>query len=344
MFKDLSGARLGLFVFLGTILLVIAIFLIGNKSSLFASTFTVKAYFKNIEGLRTGAPVRLSGIDVGSVSSIEIASDTTGRVVVSMEIKTDVQHFIRVDSRAAIETEGLVGNKIIVVTVGSSSANIVNDGGLILAKEPVSMAALFEQGEGTLRYIKDISRDFSEIVAKINQGQGTIGRLINDEALYNSANQITLSADRSLNSITSRLDEVSDIIIDLTGEFETIIASSDSAIKNINSIIVDVKQGRGLLGALVSHKSTFSDSLTMVLTNLVSTTYGIREGATKFAENMEALKHNWLFKGYFEQRGYWDVSDYEKNLNAKIAEIKERTRELDEKIKELKTLENSSDE
>jgi len=344
MFKSLSGARLGIFVFLGTILLFIAIFLIGNKSSLFASTFTVRAYFNNIEGLRSGAPVRLSGIDVGSVSDIEIAADTTGRVIVSMEIKRDVQHFIRVDSKAAIETEGLVGVKIVVISVGSASANIVNDGGIILAKDPVSMAAMFEQGEGTLRYVKEISRDFSEIVNKINKGHGTIGKLINDEQLYNSATQITLSADKSLNSITSRLEEVSDIIIDLTSEFEDIIVSSDSVISNVNSLISNVKDGRGLLGALVSDKSTFSDSLTTVLTNLVSTTSGIREGAVKFAENMEALKHNWLFKGYFEQRGYWDVSEYEKNLNSKITEIKERTRELDEKIKQLKTLENSSDE
>lgn len=344
MLKNFSGARLGIFVFLGTILLFIAIFLIGNKSALFASTFTVKAYFSNIEGLRSGAPVRLSGIDIGSVSGIEIASDTTGRVVVSMEIKKDVQHFIRVDSRAAIETEGLVGVKIVVISVGSSSANIVNDGGIILAKDPVSMAAMIEQGEGTIRYIKEISQDFAEITDRINKGQGTIGRLINDEELYNSATQITQSADKSLNAITGRLEEVSDIIIDLTSEFENIISGSDSLIANINSLVIDVRDGKGLMGALVSEKSTFGDSLSTVLTNLVSTTSGIREGALKFAENMEALKHNWLFKGYFEQRGYWDISEYEQNLNTKISELKQRTRELDEKIKELRTLENSSDE
>ncbi|MCK7516750.1 MAG: MlaD family protein [Ignavibacteriales bacterium] len=86
MIKDLSGAKLGIFIFIGSTLLVIGIFLLGNKEALFRPTFTVKAYFSNIEGLRNGAPVRLGGIDVGSVKDIEIVKDTTGKVEVSMRL------------------------------------------------------------------------------------------------------------------------------------------------------------------------------------------------------------------------------------------------------------------
>ena len=87
MLKNLEGARLGIFVFIGTVLIVLSIFLIGNRESLFVSSITVKAYFKTVEGLRNGAPVRMSGYDIGSVKSISLASDTTGRVVVNMRIE-----------------------------------------------------------------------------------------------------------------------------------------------------------------------------------------------------------------------------------------------------------------
>ena len=91
MFKHFEGARLGLFVFLGTVLLVVAIFLVGNKESLFIKSVYIKSYFTTVEGLRTGAPVRLSGLDIGSVSNIRLVEDTTGRVEVTMRIDTDRQ-------------------------------------------------------------------------------------------------------------------------------------------------------------------------------------------------------------------------------------------------------------
>jgi phospholipid/cholesterol/gamma-HCH transport system substrate-binding protein len=102
MFKNLAGAKLGIFIFLGSAFLVILIFLLGNKDQLFAPTFTIKAYFQNTEGLRNGASVRFGGIDIGAVKGIDIVPDTTGRVVVSMRIKDDVKRFIKTDSKASI--------------------------------------------------------------------------------------------------------------------------------------------------------------------------------------------------------------------------------------------------
>jgi phospholipid/cholesterol/gamma-HCH transport system substrate-binding protein len=331
MFKNLSGARLGLFVFLGTILLVLAIFLVGNKESLFTPTFTAKAMFKNIEGLRIGAPVRMSGIDVGSVSNIEIAPDTSGRVIVSMRIQSSVREFIRLDSKASIETEGLVGNKIVVVTVGSTSSKIVSDGGFMLSRTPLSIAQIIEESQGTLNYIKEITKNFSEIILKINNGEGTIGRLINDEDLYNAATQLTLSADKSLNSITTRLNQISDLIVDATGEFQKIGVQIDSVVVRVDELVKGVQEGKGV-----------NDSIKVIMANLLSMTQGIKTGAMKFAENMEALKHNWLFKSYFEERGYWDLGSYEKGIDLKLQELKDRTKVLDEKIKELQNLERAT--
>jgi phospholipid/cholesterol/gamma-HCH transport system substrate-binding protein len=342
MFKNLSGARLGIFVFIGSILLVLAIFLVGNKESLFTPTFTAKAMFKNIEGLRIGASVRMSGIDVGSVGDIEIAPDTTGKVIVSMRIQSSVRDFIRLDSKASIETEGLVGNKIVVLTVGSTTSKIVTEGGFIQTKVPVSISQIIEESQGTLNYIKDITRDFSDIVGKINRGEGTIGKLVNDDQLYNSTTQLTSSADKSLNSITGRLNQISDLIVDATGEFQKIVKGIDSIVNKVDGIVEGVKEGKGVLGSIVSEKGAYNDSVKVIMQNLLSMTDGIKTGAMKFAENMEALKHNWLFKSYFEERGYWDISDYEKTLDIKLQELKDRTRALDERIKQLQELDRKS--
>ncbi len=133
MANKTSNIRIGLFIIIGIVILVVTIFLLGEKSELFRSTFDVKAYFKDIQGLKSGAIVRLSGIDVGSVKRIQIVSDTTGRVQVTMKLISDIKRFIKTDTKASIETEGLVGNKVVVLKVGSSQAEEVNDGGTILS-------------------------------------------------------------------------------------------------------------------------------------------------------------------------------------------------------------------
>ena len=92
MLRYLKGARLGLFIFLGTVCLVIAIFLIGSKEALFISSITLKTKFTRVEGLKTGAPVRLSGYTIGSVSNIELADDTSGNVLVTMNVDKNIRH------------------------------------------------------------------------------------------------------------------------------------------------------------------------------------------------------------------------------------------------------------
>ena len=111
MANKTSTIKIGIFIFIGIAILIIAVFLLGDKNAMFKSTFDVKGYFRDIQGLRSGAIVRLSGIDVGSVKKIQIMSDTTGRVEVVMSLVKDIKRFVRTDSKASIETEGLSGNK-----------------------------------------------------------------------------------------------------------------------------------------------------------------------------------------------------------------------------------------
>ncbi len=339
MLKRFEGARLGIFVFLGTALLILAVFMIGNRESLFISTYTVKAYFKKVEGLKNGAPVRLSGYDIGSVSNLVLKSDTSGQVEVEMRIEERVKHFIRLDSEASIETEGLVGKKIVSLSPGSTDLEIVQDGGIIKSKDPVNVAEIIEEVQSIMSYLTTITKEFAEVSEKINKGEGTVGKALTDDQLYFATVDVTRSAEKSLNSITERMETVSDFIIQIGENFQGIMLKVDGAVSDVQKMISEINQGKGLAGNIITDNTVF-DSVKTVVANLVKTTQSTMEGASSFAENMEALKRNWLFKNYFEERGYWNKADYEKELDFKIQKLNKQTAILEKRIEELKELEN----
>ncbi|HMN16709.1 MAG TPA: MlaD family protein [Ignavibacteriaceae bacterium] len=340
MFKNLANAKLGIFIFLGSALLVVLIFLLGNKGQLFSSTFTVKAYFKNTEGLRNGASVRFGGIDIGAVKSISIVSGTSGRVEVAMRIKEEIKRFIKTDSQASIETEGLVGNKVVVITMGSEKATEIKDEGTILSKEPLSFSDIIGETQGIMAYTKDMTKNLAEIVYKVNQGDGTLGKIINDDELYSVAAELTKSADKSLVSLTSELNDVVSLFDELGKGVSDVVTNVNTLVARLDTVLVGVSEGKGLLGSLVSDKGKEGKVLNQILNNLVTVSEDAKTSASRLAENMEALKHNWLFKSYFEERGYWDKEEYENVIDEKIIELNEKIKILDDKILELKALEN----
>ncbi len=338
MFKHLEGAKLGIFIFLGTVLLVVAVFLVGSKDALFSQNINVKAFFDNVEGLRTGASVRLNGLNVGSVSDIKLMDLNQYRVQVTLRINEDVKQFIRLDSEAAIETEGIIGSKIVIITPGSKENATIQDGGVILSNAPVNMSQIISETQSIMVYMKELTKGFSEVLGKVNKGEGTFGRLVNDENLYLETVQIVQSADESLKKMVGRLEQMSGFIIGLGTTVEDIIINVDSAAIDIRNLVGNIEKGEGALGALISDKSVY-DSIKVIVANLTKTTSEAKMGTEAFAENMEALKHNWLFKNYFEQRGYWSKSEYENKIDDKLIMLEEHNKKLDIKLKELEELE-----
>jgi phospholipid/cholesterol/gamma-HCH transport system substrate-binding protein len=342
MKAGLSGAKLGIFIFIGSTLLVIGIFMLGNKEALFKPTFIVKAYFHNIEGLRSGAPVKLSGIDAGAVQNIKVVGDTVSLIEVSMRLLKEIDHFIRVDTQAEIQTEGLVGNKYVSLKIGDSKSELVEDGGVILAKEPVSFADIIQETQGIMGYTKEMTKDLSEIIYRINEGEGTVGKIFTDDALYYAATDLTKSADKSLTSITAELNII-------TAQYKSLGESVKSAVENINRVVVRVDtlldntiKGKGVLGSLLVQGTSADSNFQAMLVNLKQISEESKTATTSLSENMEALKHNWLFKSYFEERGYWDTTEYEKEIDQKTKELNEKIELLDQKIEELKSLESTN--
>lgn len=338
MLKQLEGARLGIFIFIGTVLLVISIFLLGSKEKLFTSTIQVKSYFNQIEGLKPGAPVRLSGYDIGSVSGISLVDQETGNVEVRMRIDISLKHFIRLDSHAAIETEGLVGKKIVTITPGSPNLAMIEEDGIIKSKNPMNVAAIIEETESVISYLKDLTKDLSEIIAKTNRGEGTVGRLVNDDRLYNAAVSITQNAEKNMNALTERLSDITDIIVNTSNSLGSIIANVDTAVIDVRLLVDRIERGEGALGTLITDQK-IADSIRTMIFNLSKTSEDAKLATSSLAENMEALKHNWLFKSYFEQRGYWNKAEFQIEIDNRLKELKLQNDILDQKIKELLDLE-----
>ena len=342
MKAGLSGAKLGIFIFIGSALLVIGIFMLGNKEALFKPTFIVKAYFQNIEGLRNGAPVKLSGIDAGAVQNIRVVGDTVSLIEVKMRLLEEIRHFIRVDTQAEIQTEGLVGNKYVALKIGDADSEPVQDDGVILAKEPVSFADIIEETQGIMGYTKEMTKDLSEIIKRINAGEGTAGKIFKDDALYYAATDLTKSADKSLTGITAELNII-------TQQYKSLGVSVTSAVENINKVVMNIDsllhnsfKGKGVLGSLLVEGTSADSSFQSLMVNLKEISEESKTAAARLSENMEALKYNWLFKSYFEERGYWDAAEYEKEIDRKTKELDEKIEMLNKKIDELKLLESSN--
>jgi len=192
--------KIGLFTTLGIIVLVFAIFFIGNQKSLFSSTFKVTGLFKNVSGLQIGNNVRFAGINIGVVNDIQIVNDSSVKVV--LLINSNVKKFIKKDAKMSIGSDGLMGDKLVVVAPGAGGNDSeVGDGDQIGSVNPVDVDKIIAK----LTRIEDnagsLIDNLSQIVAKINSGKGSIGRLINNDKMAKDLDATVQSAKSTMENV-----------------------------------------------------------------------------------------------------------------------------------------------
>ncbi|MEI6348727.1 MAG: MlaD family protein [Bacteroidota bacterium] len=187
--------RLGLFIAGGLALFVIAIFIIGKQRNMFNPVFYLTTTFKNVSGLQVGNNIRFSGVNVGTVDNISIVNDSA--VEVSMSIKIEVQQFIKTDSEVGIGSEGFIGDRLLIISKGSNSAPIVIEGNQLSSTEPVETDDIMESVEITAGNAEIITEQLAEITMKINSGNGTLGRLLQDSTLAQNLDQTIINLKKS---------------------------------------------------------------------------------------------------------------------------------------------------
>ena len=191
------AARIGVFIVATLAILVAGIFIIGSKQYLFSSTYQLKAQFDNVVGLDVGGDVRVGGVHSGTVRNIMLPhKPVCDKVTVVMDLYKLTHEIIKQDSVASIETEGLLGNQYLAISFGSSGAANVHDGDTIASQAPLEMSDLLKKTSGILdssqQAIENATRataNIDSISAKIDEGQGTVGALVNDKQLYSSLEQ-----------------------------------------------------------------------------------------------------------------------------------------------------------
>jgi phospholipid/cholesterol/gamma-HCH transport system substrate-binding protein len=196
--------KLGLFVAAGFTIFVIAIFLIGRQKNLFDPVFKLTTTFYNVSGLQVGNNIRFSGINVGTVGNIILINDST--VQVDMIIKKSVQPFIKSDGLAAIGSEGIIGDRVLIITQGSSVAESVKDEEFISSVEPVETDAIITSLAVTAVNFEIISKQLAEIMIKINSGNGTLGRLIQDSTIAENINKTIINLRQSSKGLDENMN------------------------------------------------------------------------------------------------------------------------------------------
>jgi phospholipid/cholesterol/gamma-HCH transport system substrate-binding protein len=175
-----SKIRLGIFILTAVLLFVAAVFYIGKKKNLFTATFNLHGVFRNVSGLQVGNNVRFAGITVGTIGNIVILSDTS--VQVDMLIENETKKFIKKDSYASIGSEGLMGDRVVNITQGTFASPSINENDHIQTIEPPETDAILASLQATGENAEFVTSQLAEIFYKINQGDGVLGRLIQDSA------------------------------------------------------------------------------------------------------------------------------------------------------------------
>ena len=200
--------KTGSFVIISLLLLIGLIFIIGKQKNLFSSTFLVYAQFKNIGGTREGNFVRFAGINIGSVATISIINDTT--VKLGLNIDKNMQPYIKKDAIASIGSDGLMGDKLILIAAGNSASPVVKDGGMLMSTNPINVDKIMNN----LAHISDnataLTEGLADIIGKINNGKGTIGRLLADDNLAKKLEHTIETANQTASSITKTSNSVNE--------------------------------------------------------------------------------------------------------------------------------------
>lgn len=284
--------RLGLFIIGGLALFVLTIFIIGRQQNLFNPVFKLSATFRNVSGLQVGNNVRFTGINVGTVDNIKIINDST--VWVDMLVKKDVQPFIKSDCRVAIGSEGIIGNRLIVISYGSPDAPIAKDGELLASKEPIETDAIIASLQKSAVNTEVITKQLSEIMLNINSGEGALGKLIQDPTIAENISQTIGNFKKSSEGLDATIELTKVNVFAFMESLQKTAAKTEVASNELGEIMVKINSGQGPLGMLIQDTTT--------ALHISKTIQNLKESSEGLNENMEALKHNFFFRGYFKKK------------------------------------------
>lgn len=309
----------GIFVSIGLVILIITILILGSQRKTFEKSVMVKSFFSNVNGLQKGNNVWFSGVKVGTIKTVKIIGN--GQVEVDMNIDQSAKQFIRKDSKAKISTDGLIGNKIIEIYGGSLKLPEIESGDVLYTDKLLSMDAMMNTLSENNDNLLQITSDFKTISSRLVNGKGTIGRLLNDDVMYDQLNQTastlknavnnfqTLSL--NLNKYSSNLNKkgtlANDLMTDtvLFNDLRGTVSQLHEVVNLSRKAVINFENaGNTLNGALESKNTPIGMLLRdeKVADQIKTTIQYLKDASKKLDEDLEALQHNFLFRGFFKKK------------------------------------------
>jgi phospholipid/cholesterol/gamma-HCH transport system substrate-binding protein len=340
-----AKARIGFFVIGGLALFAIGLFLIGDRHHLFARHRDYVAEFGNLAGLTTGAKVKVAGMDAGEVLAIEVPASPSARFRVTWRIDARLDGLVRTDSVATIATEGVVGGTYLSVRAGTAQGREAAVLATIPSKEPQELSELLAGGTGLIRdaqgalaQVSTTVSNMNDVVVGLKEGRGTAGLLLRDEALASEVRQAVTTASVGVRGVVADLNggrgTVGVLLHDqaMASQVRAVIGNAQQASNDVrhateqaDALLSDLKarqvsQKAGELMAYLSDTARKVHDITSEVAEPdregMSAGANIRDSLTNanmatvnLAESTEALKHNFLTRGFFKKRGYYNLDD-----------------------------------
>ena len=310
-----KAITVGIFLALGLVIFMLGVFTLGGQQKSFAKNIHISAVFDDVAGLKKGNDVWFSGVKVGTISEIKFVG--VSQVDVKMKIDQKTQQYIHRNSGVRIGSDGLIGNKIIVIDGGSPQAPVIQDGDALQAEKITSTDDMLKTLQQNNQNLLAITTDFKLLSHKILQGKGTVGTLLADSLmgvqLRNSMRNLQ-TATASAAHLATELDKFSnkmntkgglaDKLFTDTATFNRVknaVAQLQTAAKNASILTDNLNKA--------SDKLNTTDNAIGVLLNdpkgaiqVQTTLNNLQQSSVKLNEDLEAAQHNFLLKGYFKKK------------------------------------------
>lgn len=306
---------LGFFVILTTILLIITLYLIGNRQNIFGGTFKLSAVFNNVDGLELGNNVRYSGINVGTVKGIEMINDTT--ICVDFVVEDKMMNYMKKNAIASVASDGLVGSMVINIVPNSLLGEPIQPGDTIHSFHKITTSVMFNTLSKTNENVALLTENLILITDSMKTGKGTFGVLLKDQEMAGDLKQTIANLKMATENTSATINELKKLIssVDYDNSVASVLLSDsisgnnvkslltnldnssvgiDSVISNLNTIVKDIKTGNSAFNYIVKD--------TAAANQIKETLKNINEGSELLNENLEALKHSFPLKGYFRKQ------------------------------------------
>lgn len=320
------------FVILGILLFGVTIFLIGDHNKVFQRHADFYTDLENVNGLRKGSQVRVSGFQAGQITGIEFPSEPGNKFRLKLHVDDKLHNLIRGDSVVTVETDGLVGDKFLLIHQGSLREAELATGATILSKEPIELSAIMEKVSGTVDQanatlgdvhlaINDVHgrldraldtvtatvQNTNGVVDAVRQGHGPIATLLNDQ-------QVALdikTAVASTRDATGNLDQVSRQAKQFMTDFQSrdLIGKADTTIISARDATQNLDQASQQLNSTLHDALEPDPSGQTIASNLRDTLSNVDTATANMADDTEALKHEFFFRGFFKKRGFYSLQD-----------------------------------